>query len=130
MKKCFLIWVFITLVMFFPSAVSADGFSIARLIITEGIENREPVGNTSLVPTGTSRVFCFLEARDIPEDTTVTVIWIYGGVEMHITELALSAGPRWRTWAEKAVHGLQGYWTVGIRDESGNLIGVTSFMVE
>ncbi|TWI71197.1 Protein of unknown function (DUF2914) [Desulfobotulus alkaliphilus] len=130
MKKSMLVCFFTMLAMVLSSSASAEGFSIGRLIVTEGIEDREPVGRTSLFPPGTSRVVCFLEARDIPEDTRATVVWIYGGVEIHSAELPLSAGPRWRTWAEKTVHGLQGYWTVGVRDESGNLVGVTSFMIE
>ena len=106
------------------------GFTIERLAVASGIENREPIGIAETFSPDTPVVYCFLEAKNIAADTWVTFAWIHNGQEIHSITLALKAGPRWRTRSEKALYGLTGDWSVEIRDENGKVLKQTSFKVE
>jgi hypothetical protein len=106
------------------------GFTIARLAVGTGIDNREPVGVAEVFPVSTERVYCFLEATDIAEDTEVSFVWFYGDKEMAKVSLPLKMGSRWRTNTSKNLGGLQGDWKVEIRDSDGNLLKDIKFKVE
>jgi hypothetical protein len=106
------------------------GLTVARLVIGTGVENREPVGVAETFPGATEKVYCFLEATNIPEDMEITVIWFHGEKEMLKTTLPLKMGSRWRTHADKNLYGLKGDWKVEVRDAKGNLIKDVKFKVE
>ena len=111
-------------------ATSTAPFSIARLVLCTGLENREPVGAAETFPASTGKVFCFIEAREVAADTTVTVDWKLDGKEIHRTELALKAGARWRTNAYKTVSGMPGAWEVTLLDSAGREVQTAAFKVE
>jgi hypothetical protein len=106
------------------------GFTIARLAVGTGIDNREPGGVAEVFPVSTERVYCFLEATDIAEDTQVSFVWFYGDKEMAKVSLPLKMGSRWRTHTSKNLAGLKGEWKVEIRDPDGNLLKDIKFKVE
>jgi hypothetical protein len=106
------------------------GFTIARLVVGTGIENREPVGVAETFPASTEKVYCFLEATNIAEDTQVSFVWFYGEKEMLNFSLTLKMGSRWRTNASKNIAGMKGDWKVELRDSNGNLLKEIKFKVE
>jgi hypothetical protein len=106
------------------------GLTVARLVIGTGVENKEPEGVAETFPATTEKVYCFLEATDIPEDVEITFIWFHGEKEMLKSALPLKMGPRWRTYADKNLYGLTGDWKVEVRDANGNLIKDVKFKVE
>lgn len=108
----------------------AVGFTIARLVVGTGIENREPVGTSGGFPSSIERVYCFLEATDITQKTEVSFVWVHEGKEMRRVSLPLETGPRWRTYAYKNLAGLKGSWKVEIKDSAGNLLRDIPFKVE
>jgi hypothetical protein len=108
----------------------SPGFTVARLVIGTGVEDREPVGAAEIFPETTEKVYCFLEATEIAQDTEVTFVWFHGDEEMLKISLPLKMGPRWRTYASKNIKGLKGDWKVEIRDASGDLIKEATFKVE
>jgi len=95
------------------------GFTIERPVIAGGIENREPVNVMELVPSTTEKVYCFIEARNIQEDTNITVVWSLNGKEVNRAALPLKKGFRWRTYAEKNLYGMKGEWKVDLLDSAG-----------
>jgi hypothetical protein len=105
-------------------------FTIGRLVVGTGVENREPVGVAETFPATTEKVYCFLEATEISKDTEVSFVWFLGDKEMAKTNLPLTMGPRWRTFANKTVEGMKGDWKVEIRDSGGNLVQEVKFKVE
>lgn len=105
-------------------------FTIARLVVGTGVENREPVGAADTFPANTEKVYCFLEAVDIVKDTEVSFVWFHGEKEMLKTNLFLKMGPRWRTYAFKNLRGLKGDWRVEIRDAEGKPLKEVKFKVE
>jgi hypothetical protein len=124
--------VWITFPVFAQEKAKAEktGLTVARLVIGTGVENREPVGVAETFPGATEKVYCFLEATNIPEDMEITVIWFHGEKEMLKTTLPLKMGSRWRTHADKNLYGLKGDWKVEVKDAKGNLIKDVKFKVE
>jgi hypothetical protein len=124
--------VWITFPVFAQEKAKAEktGLTVARLVIGTGVENREPVGVAETFPGATEKVYCYLEATNIPEDMEITVVWFHGEKEMLKTTLPLKMGSRWRTHADKNLYGLKGDWKVEVRDAKGNLIKDVKFKVE
>src|SRR5512145_325376 len=60
---------------------AAAGMTITCLVVGTGLDNRNPLGVSDTVPASTEKVFCFLDAKNIAEDTTVTFVWILNGKE-------------------------------------------------
>jgi hypothetical protein len=112
------------------AAKDAAGFTIARLVVGTGIENREPAGVAEIFSASTEKVYCFLEATDIAKDTEVSFVWIYNQKEILKTNMPLKAGPKWRTNANKNLKGLKGDWKVEIRDAAGTFLKDVKFKVE
>ncbi len=106
------------------------GFTISRAAVGTGVENNEPAGTAETFPGTTEKVYCFLEAADIPKDTEVSFVWFHGQDEKLKTTLPLKEGKRWRTYADKNLRGLKGDWKVEIRDGGGNLLKEVKFKVE
>ncbi len=103
---------------------------IARAVVGTGVEKMEPVGAAETFPAATEKVFCFLEANNIPKDMEVSLVWSQGGKEVRKINLPLTAGPKWRTWAHKNVGGQKGDWKVEIKDPGGKVLKEVKFKVE
>jgi hypothetical protein len=112
------------------AAKEGSGFAIARLVVGTGVENKEPVGIAETFPASTEKVYCFLEATNIAQDTEVSFVWLHGQKEMLKVLLPLKMGPKWRTNAHKNLAGLKGDWTVEIRGADGNLVKDIKFKAE
>ena len=120
-----------------PSAHAQEGiaktipnFTVARLLISADIENREPVGIANTFPSETDKVYCFLEARDVVEDTSVRFVWYQGEQQMAVVTLPLGQGGRWRTYSSKNLAGLTGHWKVELQDTDDNVLESVEFTVE
>ena len=105
-------------------------FTIARLVVGTGVEDKEPVGVAETFPEATEKLYCFLEATEIAKDTEVSFVWWHGDKEIQKITLPLQMGPRWRTFAYKNIGGMKGDWKVEIRDSGGNLVKEVAFKVE
>jgi hypothetical protein len=105
-------------------------FKVAKMVIATGVENREPVGVSETFPSSTEKVYCFLEAKDVAEDTQVTFVWYSGGKEMFKIDLPLKKGPKWRTYSCKNLRGQKGNWKVELKDSAGSTVKSISFKVE
>ncbi len=109
---------------------NAPLFSISRMLIAGSIENREPVGAVSAYSASTEKVYCFLEAADIRENTEVSFVWYYENKRMAIVSLPLNKGLKWRTYSSKRLGGLTGEWKVELHDANGNVAYEVGFTVE
>jgi hypothetical protein len=105
-------------------------FQVARLVIAGSVDNLEPVGVVDAFAASTEKVYCFLEAKQIREDTTASVAWYHGETKMAVVDLSLRKGPRWRTYSSKKLGGHAGDWRVEIQDAGGNVIETVGFTVE
>jgi len=111
-------------------AKEGAGFTIARLVVGAGVENREPTGVAETFPASTDKIYCFLEATNIAKDTEASLVWFLGEKEIWKISLPLKMGPKWRTYAFKNLRGLKGDWKVEIKDAAGNLVKDVKFKVE
>ncbi len=122
--------VFITGTFSFAEEATPPQFSVERLVIAGSIEDREPFGVVDVFSASTELVYCFLDARDIREDTIVSFVWYHGETEMAKVDLTLRAGTRWRTNSSKKLGGRQGDWRVELQDAEGTVVDTVSFSVE
>ncbi len=113
------------------TAMSQDGpFSVARLVVCEDVQDRSPVNVMEVFPAGTQTVFCFLEAREIPEATEVTMVWYFEEQEVARVPLSIGQGARWRTYASKKTMGQKGNWKVYLQDSTDNTLASVQFALE
>ena len=123
----------LSLTLFFSStSLSMDdpGFIINRMIMCEDIADKEPVNATGTFSADIEKVYCFFEAKEIENDTTVTFVWYFESKEMARVSLPLTQGMRWRTFASKKLLGLKGHWKVELQESSGIILNTVSFQVQ
>ena len=118
--------------IFYSQASSMDdpGFVIKRMVMSERISDREPAAVADTFSANAEKAFCFLEAGEIEQDTTVSFIWYLEDKEMARVSLPLKRGRRWRTYSSKKLAGLKGNWKVELRESSGIVLNSVSFRVQ
>lgn len=123
---------FTVLIITHSTALSMDdpGFTITRMVMSENVAEREPVGQTNTFSADTGTVFCFLETKDIEFDRIVSFVWYYEGQEKARIDLPIQKGRRWRTYSSKKIANLKGNWTVELQEESGIILNSVSFQVQ
>ena len=108
----------------------AASLTVTRIEIAGSVENREPVGIAASFPATQERVYCYLEFKDVPQDTTITYVWTLGQNDMGKVTQQVKKSSRWRTWANKSLGGMKGDWKVDVLDESGAVLKSATFNVE
>ncbi len=118
--------------IFIPPVFSMDdpGFAVSRMVICERISDREPNGIADTFSVDTETVFCFLEAKNIEIDTSISFVWYFEGREKARVTLPLQKGMRWRTYSSKKLANLKGSWTVELQETSGIVLNTVSFQVQ
>jgi hypothetical protein len=111
-------------------ATPAPSLNIARMEIASAVENREPVGIAATFPAATEKVYCFLEFKDVSQETRVNVVWTLGMNEMGNVSLTVKPYAKFRTWANKTLGGMKGDWKVDVKDEAGTVLKSATFKVE
>lgn len=112
-----------------PAFSEEGGFTVSRLVVGTGVVNREPVGVAETFSASDDKVYCFLEALDITEDTSVSFVWFHEDSETARVEVPLGQSPRWRTYSSKLLGGRTGQWKVELQDTAGNILNSVSFEV-
>ncbi|MEN8142341.1 MAG: DUF2914 domain-containing protein [Thermodesulfobacteriota bacterium] len=119
-----------------PEAAMAEAadtsavMTINRFVTCQGIENREPAGETATFTAGTETAYAFLEARNISADVEVNVVWIYDGNEVARVPLSIRQGSRWRTNSSKQLAGRPGAWQVQVQDAKSAVLASLDFTAE
>jgi len=114
----------------FVHSMDEPGFSINRMEISRNIEDREPVASGEIFSAASEKLYCFLDARNIDQDTMISFVWYHENREMARVELPLQKGRRWRTWSSKKINGLKGNWKVELQDPAGIVRNSVIFTVE
>jgi len=120
------------LLSFYSPAFAVDdpGFIIKRMVMSENIIAKEPVTISETFSTVTEKTYCFLEAVQIEQDTSISFVWYFEDKEMARISLPLKKGPRWRTYSSKKLAGLKGDWKVELQDSFGIVLHSVSFRVQ
>ena len=106
------------------------GFTINRMVICAKISDREPVNIADTFSADTENVFCFLETKYIENDTTISFVWYFEGIEKARVTLPLQKGIRWRTYSSKKTINMKGNWRVELEEASGIVLNTVSFKIE
>jgi hypothetical protein len=114
----------------FAFSINDPGFSIKRMVMSESVVDREPVAINESFSAATEEIYCFLEAVNIEEDTSVSFVWYHNDQEMARVSLPLAKGKRWRTFSSKKIAGLKGEWKVELLDSFGVVLNTVSFQVQ
>lgn len=114
----------------FAFSINDPGFSIKRMVMSESVVEREPVAINESFSAATEKVYCFLEAVNIEENTSISFVWYYSDQEMARVSLPLVKGKRWRTFSSKKIAGLKGEWKVELLDSFGVVLNTVSFQVQ
>lgn len=105
---------------------------VKRLVVAEGVEDREPVAAAEAFPAGSKRIYAFVEIGN--EERAHSEIFVsitpQGEAERGRIRLKIGASPRWRTWAFTRLAQEPGIYDVVVRDAKGEEIGRTQFAVE
>ena len=113
-----------------PAAAQEANFQVAQFVVCSDVQNHAPVNVVDVFPAETERVFCFLEAHDVRQDTQVQIVWYHQDEELARVPLPLGQGERWRTYSSKLVNGLTGNWKVYLQDQSGAILSEVQFAVQ
>ncbi len=109
-------------------AVAAGSLVIRDFVLTNGIYEREPVGNTESFASSDQRGYAFARIMNEGAPTMVTFAWYYGG-DLHANvDMNIGTSSGWRTWSSIALR--PGNWNVKLKDQNGMVIAERSFMVE
>lgn len=104
---------------------------IKRLVVTQAVEDREPVEVSDVVDSETP-VIAFLEvASGSTEEQQVVVTFEHeAGEQVGLVNLSVPGNkPRWRTWGRTYNVNRDGRWTAVVRDSRGEELGRTQFIV-
>jgi hypothetical protein len=104
---------------------------IKRLVVTQAVEDREPVAVSEVVDAETP-VIAFVEvASGASEDQQVVVTFEHEkGYSAGLVNLSVPGNkPRWRTWGRAYNIKQGGRWTAVVRDSRGAELGRTEFVV-
>jgi len=105
-------------------------FTIKKLVVAKDVKNRQPVGVSDTFSSSIGKVYCFIMATDIAQDSEIIVTWYFKEKKIYTYKLPLKKGTMWRTFAYKNVSGKKGKWIVVIRDSDRHIYKSASFTVK
>jgi hypothetical protein len=100
--------------------------SVARIVLTTAIQNREPVDDLSSVGADTTTIYLFTDLRGM-QGEHITHRWMYNG--QVVSDVGFDVkGNRWRVWSSKTLQPMfAGKWTVKVLDGAGNELASKEF---
>jgi DUF2914 family protein len=113
-----------------PEPAPAPSLVISRMELAANVMDRKPVDVGTSFPASTEKVFCYLEFKNVKNETAVSVVWTFDQKEMGRTQLTIKPYPKFRTWANKSLFGMKGEWKVDVLDEKGSVLKSAAFMVQ
>jgi hypothetical protein len=117
-----------------PELDTSGPVRVRRLVVSTGIDRREPVGVSDVFTIGEQRrLYAFVEAvneSDAPVELRVTFEPERGESAGHIELEVPAEVARWRTWAYTQNVVRAGRWEAVVRDSEGHVIARRPFDVE
>ena len=103
------------------ATASAPTGTVARAIITNAIDQREPVDQVAQVGNDQTAIVFFTELRDL-KDQEVTHRWTFNGQVMAEVPFQVG-GERWRVWSTKQLQPIWlGSWQVDVVAKDGTIL--------
>ena len=126
--KNFLLTLFILMVALIDLKAQSI-LKIERIVVSTGVENRQPVGESDTFADSVGTLFCYTEIRGMGDSTTVSHVWYHG--ENRRADVKLNVrGYRWRTWSTKVIQkDWTGDWRVDIVSADGKILKSKRFRI-
>lgn len=126
--KNFLLTLFILIVALIDLKAQSI-LKIERIVVSTGVENRQPVGESDTFADSVGTLFCYTEIRGMGDSTTVSHVWYHG--ENRRADVKLNVrGYRWRTWSTKVIQkDWTGDWRVDIVSADGKILKSKRFRI-
>jgi hypothetical protein len=101
-----------------PRPQPSGSFSIRRMQVTSGIDQREPIDHPSRFGDSDERVYAFVEASNPTDEPRELLVTFENGQRStgHVTLTVPAHMPRFRTWAWTRLSRSPGEWTAEIHD--------------
>jgi hypothetical protein len=102
-----------------------------RIVVAQGVKDREPVGEGAVFSSRDERIYAFVEVGN-PSRSEAEIFVSFvreGGAEGGRIPLRVGPSPRWRTWAFTRRIDEPGRWHAIVRDGLGREIGRAGFEV-
>lgn len=113
------------------NASAADSGPVIEAKLCRSIENREPVGETSVFRIADGQVVTYTKVTGAA-GTEIHHVYFKGDTQFDDIVLPIGGSP-WRTHSRKTLRpdmGMAGAWRVEIRDASGTVLQTLRFTVE
>ena len=108
---------------------AAPTIEVTRAVVATGIEDREPIGESTTFSADVGTVYFFTEITGDFDETRIHHVWLREGEEVARVPLTVR-GPRWRTWSSKRIPPeWSGNWTVRIVLGDDQVLGTVDFTV-
>ena len=126
--KNFLLTLFILIVALIDLKAQSI-LKIERIVVSTGVENRQPVGESDTFADSVGTLLCYTEIRGMGDSTTVSHVWYHG--ENRRADVKLNVrGYRWRTWSTKVIQkDWTGDWRVDIVSADGKILKSKRFRI-
>lgn len=126
--KNFLLTLFILIVALIDLKAQSI-LKIERIVVSTGVENRQPVGESDTFADSVGTLFCYTEIRGMGDSTTVSHVWYHG--ENRRADVKLNVrGYRWRTWSTKVIQkDWTGDWRVDVVSADGKILKSKRFRI-
>ncbi|TFB12741.1 DUF2914 domain-containing protein [Candidatus Marinimicrobia bacterium MT.SAG.4] len=126
--KKFLLALFILIVALIDLKAQSI-LKIERIVVSTGMENRQPVGESDTFADSVGTLFCYTEIRGTGDSTTVSHVWYHG--ENRRADVKLNVrGYRWRTWSTKVIQkDWTGDWRVDVVSTDGKILKSKRFRI-
>lgn len=114
-----------------PAAAPTEGLQIKRLVVTDRIEDREPVADPQLRADGT-QVFAFVELANPGADAqSIEIVFEHeSGQQVGFVKLPVpKEKSRWRTWGKTEQIKKTGRWVAKVRSSGGDELMRQDFVV-
>lgn len=115
------------------TSVGTDGrFAVKRLVVAQGVRNREPVEPGTTFKSDAGKIYAFVEVENrgrAPGEIVVEFEPPGGGAPHGDVTLAVGAAPRWRTWAYTRTAKVAGSWTAVVKNSKGDVLARAPFEV-
>lgn len=114
-----------------PAAAPKDPLQVKRLVVTDRIEDREPVADSKLRADGT-QVFAFVELANLSTDAqSIEIVFEHeSGQQVGFVKLPVpKEKSRWRTWGKTEQIKKTGRWVAKVRSSEGDELMRQDFLV-
>lgn len=118
----------VALLLASSKAREPSGPTVVDLVLTRGIEDREPLDAVRSFSPGDTRAFAFARIANPGAPRQVSFVWIYRESVHATIDLEVGTSPNWRTWS--SVELLPGTWRVQMVSRGDVVLAERAFVVE